>query len=104
VETPQQNCVVERKHQHILNVTRSLMFQSGLPKLYWCYAVSYVVHIINRLPSISLNGKSLYEILHDTPPTYMNLKTFGSLCYASTLEPSLTLDLGNVFSLVIKIE
>jgi len=66
------------------------MFQYGFPKLYWCYAISHVVHIINKLPSISLNGKSPCEILHDTPPTYMNLKMFGSLCYASTLEHNKT--------------
>jgi len=86
VETPQQNARVERKHQHILNITRALLFQSYLPKNFWSYVVVHVVFIMNRVPSPILNNQTPHFLLHNQTPDLHHLKVFGSLAYASTLQ------------------
>lgn len=86
VETPQQNVVAERKHKHILNVTRALMFQCKLPTVFWCYAVKHAIYLINRLPSPILANKSPFEVLHGMVPDLQDLKVFGCLAFASTLQ------------------
>ncbi|KAL6328799.1 hypothetical protein AAG906_003816 [Vitis piasezkii] len=74
IETPQQNSVVERKHQHILNSNCILI----------------VVYLINRTPSPLLINKTPFELLFKKKPSYSHLKAFGCLCYASTLNHSRT--------------
>ncbi|CAL2255891.1 unnamed protein product [Prunus armeniaca] len=78
---PQQNGVAERKNRHLLDVVPTLLLESSTPSHFWCEALSTAVHLINKLPSPTLNHNSLFTRLFGHPPTYSNLCTFGCVCY-----------------------
>jgi hypothetical protein len=86
VATPQQNGIVEWKHQHILGTARALLFQSNLPKGFFAHAVAHSVHLINRLPTPFLSQKSPFQMFYNCLPEIDNLKVFGSLAFATTLQ------------------
>ncbi|PKU68147.1 Retrovirus-related Pol polyprotein from transposon TNT 1-94 [Dendrobium catenatum] len=79
--TPEQNGLAERKHRHIIETTRALLFTASVPYTYWPDAVSTAVYLINRLPPITLNNLSPFETLHKQKPDYGHLNIFGCECF-----------------------
>lgn len=84
VNTPEQNGLVERKHQHILNLARSLRIQSNVPIKFWGYCISHATYLINRLPTPVLKNKTPYKMLYEKLPDYTQLRVFGSLVHVCT--------------------
>ena len=53
--TLQQNGVAERKNRTMLDMMRSMLSNSSLPKSFWGYALQIVVYLMNRVPSKSIS-------------------------------------------------
>ncbi|GKC63226.1 putative RNA-directed DNA polymerase, partial [Tanacetum coccineum] len=83
-----QNGIAERKRIHLLNVARSLLFQSGIPLNMWTGCVLTEAYLINRLPSSVLNGKFPFELVYGFKPKLYHLRSFRCLCFSFVLNNS----------------
>jgi len=88
--TPQQNGVVERRNQTVVEMARCLLKSMGVPSKFWGEAVRTAVYILNRSPTKSLNGKTPYEAWFGRKPGVKHLKTFGCVAYAKTVGPGVS--------------
>lgn len=76
---------MERKHRHLLNVSRSLLFQPRLPKIFSGEAILTLVFFNKQNTLIFLNGKTPYEMIYKCSPVYDKIRVFGCLCSATKL-------------------
>ena len=91
-DTPQQNGVAERMNRTLLEKVRCMLSNAGLGKQFWAEAVMYASHLINRLPSSALNGKTPLEVWSGKPANeYDTLRVFGSTTYYHVKESKLDL-------------
>lgn len=71
VYRPQQNGLVERHIQTIVNKAKAFMYTSGAPAYLWHLAITWATYIHNRLPSSVLpEDKSPYEVWNGFPPSF----------------------------------
>ncbi|RVW26560.1 Copia protein [Vitis vinifera] len=59
--TPHQNGVVEKKNRTLVEMTRFLLHDKGLPKKFWAEAAHTSVFLLNRLPTKALQQKTPFE-------------------------------------------
>ena len=66
----------------LLEKVRCMLSNASLCKQFWAEAVLYASHLINRLPSAALNGKTPLEVWSGKPANdYDTLRVFGSTSY-----------------------
>ena len=83
--SPQQNGVVEQRNQTVVAMVRALLKQRGMPTKLWGEAVVTAVHLLNRSPTKSLQGKTPYKAWHGRPPAVAHLSVFSCLCFVKEL-------------------
>ncbi|GJR83253.1 retrovirus-related pol polyprotein from transposon TNT 1-94 [Tanacetum coccineum] len=79
--TPQQNGVVKRQNQTLVEAARTILIFSKDPLFLWAEAINTACYTQNRSLIRLRYNKALYELMQDKKPDLSFLHVFGSLCY-----------------------
>ncbi|KAH9762567.1 hypothetical protein KPL70_000851 [Citrus sinensis] len=80
--TLQQNGVAERMNRILLENVRCMLSNPDLDKKFWTEVVSYASHLVNRLPSAAIGGKTPMEMWSGKhAQDYDSLRIFGCPTY-----------------------
>nr|DAD19456.1 TPA_asm: hypothetical protein HUJ06_020919 [Nelumbo nucifera] len=79
VYTPQQNGVAEWKNRTIMNMVRCMLTEKLVPKEFWPEAVNWVVHLLNRCPTLPVKDKTPEEAWSGFKPSVAHFKVFGCI-------------------------
>nr|CDN96898.1 putative Ty-1 copia retrotransposon [Phaseolus vulgaris] len=89
-KTPQQNGVSERMNKTLVEKVCCMLSNAELGREFWAEAVTYAQHLVNRLPSSAIDGKTPLEVWSGKPATdYDSLHVFGSIAYYHVIESKL---------------
>ncbi|KAG9451218.1 hypothetical protein H6P81_011183 [Aristolochia fimbriata] len=74
--SPDQNGVAERRNRTLLDMVRSMLSTSKLPKALWVDALKTVVYILNRVPTKAI-PKTPFELFKGWKPSLQHIRVWG---------------------------
>ena len=81
--SPKQNGAAERENRTIVELARSMLSTSGLPRSLWANACETAVYLLNHTGVSPEENKSPHELWTGEPTIKLDhLKVFGTECYA----------------------
>ena len=86
--TPEQNGVVERKNRTLVEMARTMLIESNLPRKFWAEAINTSCYIINRAMVRLSSKKTSYEMFKGKKPSLAHFKVFGTRCFGITKKNS----------------
>jgi len=78
--TPSQNGVAERLNRTLVAMAKAMLFASGLPQMFWGFAIEAACYIRNRLP-IGPGKITPEQAFTGKLPGIKHLRVFGCLAY-----------------------
>ena len=79
---PQQNGVPKRKNWTVMEMSRSMLNEKGLPNTFWAEVVYTAIYILNRCLTKAVQYKTPIEACNGQKPSAKHLRVFGSLLHA----------------------
>lgn len=74
--SPDQNGVAERRNRTLLDMVRSMISSSKLPKSLWIDALKTAVYILNRVPTKAVS-KTPFELFKGWKPSLHHVRVWG---------------------------
>ena len=67
-----------------MNMVRSMLTGRRVPKIFWPEATKSCVHVLNRSPTIAVQGKTLEEAWSGVKPSVDYFRVFGCIAHVHT--------------------
>jgi len=88
--TPQHNRVAKRNNRTIMNMVRSMIFAKKLPNSFWPEAINWIVHVLNRNPTLTIKNKTPEEAWSGAKPSVEHFRDFGCIAHVHVLDNNRT--------------